>query len=89
MVTMAEQGICFLFLYVRHAGIEVSKNRGQFLDPICVGIGDLAVGFEIVNSSHVLGMIDSSLSKGIHDYCIVEHCLGDLAPLFFLRRRDL
>src|SRR5450759_4573163 len=81
---MAEQDISFLLLSLRHAGIESREDRGELLDPIGMGIGDLAIGFEIVDSGPRVGICCSGLDERLNGFLIVAHHLGDLAPLVFL-----
>src|SRR5450830_1284133 len=86
---MAEQDISFLLLSVRHAGIESREDRGELLDPIGMGIGDLAIGFEIVDSGSRFGIVCPGLDERLNGFLIVAHHLGDLGPLVFLCLCDL
>src|ERR1035437_6974417 len=81
---MAEHGIGLLLLSVRHAVIESREHRGEFLDSVCMGIGDLAIGFEIVDSGHGFGIFCPRLDERLNGFLIVAHHLGDLGPLIFL-----
>ena len=80
MTAKAEQGIRILFLVVRHAGIERLEDRNEILEPIRMGLGDFAIGFEILDSGHGLGFFYPGLVKGLHRFGIVPHHLGDLIP---------
>src|SRR5450759_443212 len=86
---MAEQDISFLLLSLRHAGIESREDRGELLEPIGMGIGDLAIGFEIVDSGPRVGICCSGLDERLNGFLIVAHHLDDLGPLVFLCLCDL
>src|ERR1017187_2760665 len=89
LAATAEQDIGFLLLSLRHAVIESREDRGELLDPIGLGIGDLAIGFEIADSGPRFGICCSGLDERLNGFLIVAHRLGDLGPLLFLCLCDL
>jgi len=84
-----EDQIGILLLGVGHAVVQRLKRGSEFFDAVRMGVGDLAIGLEIVDGAHAVGMTGSSLSERVHRARIVAHDLRDLVPKFFLRRGDL
>jgi hypothetical protein len=88
MVSLENQIGIFL-LNVGHAVVQCLKRGREFSDAIRMGIGDLAIGLEIVDSAHTVGVTGPRLPERVHRARIVAHDLRNLLPKFFLRRGDL
>jgi hypothetical protein len=88
MVSLENQ-ISILLLNVGHAVVQCLKRGSELSDAFRMGIGDLAIGLEIVDSAHAAGVTGPRLSERVHRARIVTHDLRDLLPKFFLRRGDL
>jgi len=84
-----ENQIGIFLLGVGHAVVQRPKRGSELSDAIRMGVGDLAIGLQIVDSAHVVGISGSLLSQRVHSARIVAHHLRDLLPKFFLGCGDL
>src|SRR5512141_3011084 len=86
---MAEQCVGILLLSVRHAGVERLEDRDEILEAIRMGIGNFAIGFEVVDSVPGHCVFRPCLDERFHPNRIVPHGLGDVIPQTFLCRGNL
>src|ERR1019366_4785045 len=88
MRAMREYIIGHLFLVVRHRCIQRRKGRRELLDTIRMGLGDITIGIQVIDSCRTVDDRFTLVDCFIKFDCVVMHRLDDISPLSFLDLSD-
>ena len=85
----AEYLISQLLLLLGHCVVQILEGRNQFLHALCVVLGKLLVGLQILHRIHRSELLGPLHERLVHVTSVLAHHLSKLVPLGLLGRGDV
>ena len=85
----AEYLISELLLLLGHDVIQILEGGYQFLHALCVVLGELLVGLQILHRIHRGELLGPLHERLVHVTSVLAHHLSKLVPLGLLGRGDV